>query len=350
MQKVTTPRGHTVRFPITYSRLLARELRLDRAGQTRLLAGTRLRPDDLLALERLIGQDEQLTVIRNALAIADRPGLGLALGNRLPLAAHGPLGQLLAASPTLGDAWAALERFHALRVPLVTVRREVRAGEVWIHLRADVAPDDVRLFLVEVMVVTVQRSIELIIGRRLREARLLLVHTMPPHAADYATVLHSPYTFGGDCTAWCIPRQLMEEPNPFRDDTLYHAALRRCEQAASALAGDRARWRDRVTQLLQANPGALWTLAEVAAHFHVSPRTLIRQLKAEGCAWQQLLDAELARQSAELLLEKGHSVESAALAIGYRDATAFRRAFRRWTGMAPVAWRQEQGKKGSGLR
>ena len=331
-------------FATTYSRLLARELQLDGEAAAPLLAGTQISPQQLFQLDEYLSLPDQVTIIRNALRIAGRPGLGLVLGSRLSLAAHGTLGQLLAASPTLGDAWAALERFHALRVPLVTVRREVRAGHVYIRLDPECALDEVGLFLVETMVVTVQRGIELVIGHRLRDAELALGYPAPAHAADYATVLHSPYTFGGQRTRWRIPRHLMDQPNPFRDDKLYREAMRQCEQAAGAIAvGGKADWHTRVAGFLNAQPGVLWSLAEVAAHFHVSPRTLIRHLKAEGTAYQQLLDEAMAQRAMELLRDRTHTVESAALAIGYRDATAFRRAFKRWCGESPSAWLAREG-------
>lgn len=343
MQKVTSRRADAA-YPITYARLLARELRLDAGGERRLLAGTRLSPDDLAALDGQLGARDQLAVIRNALRLAGNPGFGLVVGHRLPLAAHGALGQLLAASPTLLEGWRALARFHALRVPMVSVRLRVQARTVDIALEPEDAPDDVRLFLLEAMAVTVQRGIELVTGRRLREGRLTLGYAAPAHAALYAEFVHSPCAFGGAHTAWRIPRALLEAPNPFRDDALFRDALRQCEAAshAHAAADDALPWPARVTALLRDQPGVLWTLADVAAHFHVSPRTLIRHLKAEGTAYQRLLDAELARQAGELLLGEGHSVESAALAVGYRDATAFRRAFRRWTGMSPSDWLARQ--------
>lgn len=330
-------------YPVTYSRLIARELRLDRAGLVALLAGTGLSPEDLGALDREISEADQLTLLRNALALAGRPGLGLEVGSRLPLAAHGPLGQLLAASPDLGEAWAALERFHGLRVPLVSFRRGFARGDMLIRLELECPLDEVGLFLVEAMVVTIQRGIELITGRRLREARLDLAYPAPAHAGRYAEFLHSPVRFDAPETAWLIPGALLAQPNPFHDPELYRQALRACEQLEAARRQNTALpWATRLAQLLQQHPGQLWTLPEVAAYWHLSARTLIRYLRAEGTTWQAVLDRELARQAQERFAEGGHTVESVALALGYQDATAFRRAFKRWFGMAPTAWLARQ--------
>lgn len=328
-----------MRYPATYSRLLARELRLDRDGEAALLRGTRLAPDALGALDQFISRRDQITLLGNTLRLADRPGFGLEVGSRLSLAAHGALGQLLSASPNLGEAWAALERFHALHVPLVRMTREFARDHMIIRLELECPPDTVGLFLLEAMVVTIQRGIELILGRRLREARLGLGYAAPAHAALYEKFLHSPVRFDAPDTAWHIPLALLEQANPFRDAALYRQALRQCEQMVAALAsGATVEWNLRLTQLLQQHPGKLWTLAEMAAHLHLSPRTLIRHLKAEGLTYQQLLDEELARQALEHFASGGHTVESVALALGYQDATAFRRAFKRWFGEAPQAY------------
>lgn len=331
-------------YPVTYSRLLARELRLDRAGEAALLAGTRLAPEDLGTLEQSIGKRDQVAIVRNALRLAARPGFGLEVGSRLPLAAHGPLGQLLSASPDLAEAWAALERFHELRVPLVTLSRAFTRHDMVIRLELQCPPDEVGLFLLEAVAVTIQRGFELILGRRLREARLELGYAPPAHADLYARFVHSPVRFNAGATAWHIPRALLAQPNPFRDPVLYEQALRQCEQlaAAQAPAGE-ASWTLRLTQLLQQHPGKLWTLAEIAGHLHLSPRTLIRYLRAEDTTWQALLDRELSRRARELLADGRQTVESVALALGYHDATAFRRAFRRWFGVAPTAFRAQQG-------
>lgn len=323
-------------YPVTYCRLAARELRLDAEGQRRLLQGTSLSPEDLVSLDQLISEPELVVILRNALVLAARPGFGLEVGSRLSVAAHGPLGQLLSSSENLGEAWAALERFHGLRVPMVQIVREFDASHMTIRLLLQRPLDDVGMFLLEIMAVTVQRGVELVIGRRLREAELRLEFAEPPHVELFTRHIHSPCHFAAGETVWRIPRRLLEQPNPFRDRQQYQAALQHCEQLEQALRNEQSpAWGQRITGLLQENPGQLWTLADIASHYHLSPRTLIRHLKREGTSYQALLDAELSRQALECFASAGHTVESVALSLGYKDATAFRRAFRRWFGMPP---------------
>ena len=134
---------------------------------------------------------------------------------------------------------------------------------------------------------------------------------------------------------------LLEQLNPFHDRAIYEQALRQCEQLEQSQR-EESSWSLRITRLLQQHPGQLWSLASMADHHGLSARTLMRYLKAEGSNYQALLDAELSRQAAAHLMSPRQTVESVALALGYQDVTAFRRAFRRWYGMPPSAWLQQR--------
>ena len=80
----------------------------------------------------------------------------------------------------------------------------------------------------------------------------------------------------------------------------------------------------------------------IAALFSVHPRTLARQLQACGTRFQALVDEvrfEIARQ---LLDQSTMDVREVASALDYADASAFTRAFRRWSGRTPAQWRAER--------
>jgi AraC-like DNA-binding protein len=83
------------------------------------------------------------------------------------------------------------------------------------------------------------------------------------------------------------------------------------------------------------------TLARIARHLAMSPRTLQRRL-AEGSLQFHVLADEVRRVTA-LRLASARDAEVAAIArqVGYRDPDAFRAAFLRWTGKTPRDYRRE---------
>lgn len=86
-------------------------------------------------------------------------------------------------------------------------------------------------------------------------------------------------------------------------------------------------------------PAEAQLLDRMAADFDISPATLRRRLEGEGTHWQQLKD-EVRRDLALVhLADRRLSVEQVAAMLGFNDGPSFHRAFRKWTGSAPGAFR-----------
>ncbi len=73
---------------------------------------------------------------------------------------------------------------------------------------------------------------------------------------------------------------------------------------------------------------------------HVSERTLKRKLAADATTYSQLVAEERRALATRLLRSDELSIDEVAARLGYSDATNFTRAFRRWTGMTPRAFRR----------
>jgi AraC-like DNA-binding protein len=85
-------------------------------------------------------------------------------------------------------------------------------------------------------------------------------------------------------------------------------------------------------------------LEDVAEHLQISTRTLRRQLAAEGVRFQQLQDSLRHRRALELLRRNELTIDEIADALGYSDPSNFGRAFRKWEGLSPSAWRRTHQK------
>jgi len=84
------------------------------------------------------------------------------------------------------------------------------------------------------------------------------------------------------------------------------------------------------------------TLDQVAERMHVSVRTLKRRLAEHDTSYSALLD-EARRDRATHLLRAGElGVDEIGARLGYSDPANFARAFRRWTGISPRAFRKKQ--------
>lgn len=79
----------------------------------------------------------------------------------------------------------------------------------------------------------------------------------------------------------------------------------------------------------------------VADKLGMSGRTLQRRLDAQGLSFQRLVEERLLRRAKMMLETTAPSITEIAFELGYRDLAHFTRAFRRWTGISPSAYRRD---------
>ena len=80
----------------------------------------------------------------------------------------------------------------------------------------------------------------------------------------------------------------------------------------------------------------------------LSAATLRRRLEDEGTSWGQLKDEVRRDLALQHLVDDRLSVGEIADRLGFNDASTFYRAFRKWTGSAPGAWRSAAASGRSG--
>lgn len=85
------------------------------------------------------------------------------------------------------------------------------------------------------------------------------------------------------------------------------------------------------------------SLPTVARALGTSPRTLQRRLAALGTSHVEVVDGARSELARRYVLDRSLPLVEVAYALGFSDQTAFHRAFVRWTGSAPGAYRRRGG-------
>jgi len=78
----------------------------------------------------------------------------------------------------------------------------------------------------------------------------------------------------------------------------------------------------------------------VARAVNTSSRTLQRRLREAGLTYAGLVRQVRCEAASKLLMEPGQAVRDVARKLGYSDPAHFTRAFHRWTGLTPRAYRR----------
>lgn len=83
-------------------------------------------------------------------------------------------------------------------------------------------------------------------------------------------------------------------------------------------------------------------MQSVARALDISVRSLRRRLEAEGKSYNDILNEALATVAKHLLNDPRRTIQEVAYDMGFSDPSTFHRAFKRWTGVTPSAYRESQ--------
>ena len=124
------------------------------------------------------------------------------------------------------------------------------------------------------------------------------------------------------------------------NDRLYPPKSADAPRAASSVSAMAPAIIRRVREELQHLEDFTPSLADVADRLHLSERTLRRRLRELDTSYRQVLDDVRFARAAEKLCQCDTTNDALAELLGYTDTANFRRAFKRWAGRSPQAFRQ----------
>lgn len=293
-------------------------------------------PDGLVPLE---------TYVRAWELIAERPDhaeLGLKLGAMSSPEFLGALGYAIVHAP---DGVAAVRMFHRFRALVSnTLAPEIDIDEHSVTYHLVWPPRVARLVQFADCAFTgtlalIRKLLELPPSVPLaREAHYQCAR--PETGPDRARVLDCPVYFGARETRLVMRREPIERPLPRRDPSLF-AYLERHASAVLARAATSERAADRVRRLITEHlPEGEPSQLDISRRLGMSERTLQRRLRAENTTFAAILDNVRAELSQLYLREATLAAGEVAFLLGYSEPSAFHRAFRRWTGVTPQAFRK----------
>jgi AraC-like DNA-binding protein len=188
---------------------------------------------------------------------------------------------------------------------------------------------------VEFAVATLVVTGRLVTGRDDAPKEVLFAHEAPADTAPHVRVLACPIHWGAPRTALVFDSERLGRPFSHTSPVLSATLEQHAKRLLAELSPSRTyatRVREHLVAALQAGETSA---ASVAGRLRASERTLRRRLQEEGVMFSDLL-ADVRRELALRYLEEpGLSVDEIAFLLGFSTGSAFRRAFRRWTGKTP---------------
>ena len=281
-------------------------------------------------------------LIAEAAAVTGCPHFGLLVGVKSEPSHLGVPGFLVRAASTTQQALTALVENLDLHDTGGTPALDIEHGYARLGFsvhQPEVAALEHIYDLCAAIMYSVLRSL---CGDDWKATEVCLPRRRPVDITPYKRLFRATLLFDSDRCAIRFPSHWLEHRTPMADALLFRHLEKEAKTQHDVQTGD----------IMENLPAALrhgllldaYSAAEIAAVFGLRERTLHRRLQAAGTTFREELDRVRKTLSRQLLESTGLPVCDIAHALGYADSSGFIRAFRRWSGTNPSAWRRHSAR------
>ncbi|MDU0114099.1 AraC family transcriptional regulator ligand-binding domain-containing protein [Psychrosphaera aquimarina] len=305
----------------------------------KILKGTRCFYQDLEQANLTISTAEYLTIIDNTLRLTNRDDLSFILGRKYFPSQLGQLSQAFLNCKNLLEMLKLCQLFQLQIFPFLYI--EVAKTDNKTHLLFNSAIGEIstsqQTFLYEFVLSAMIGAIKYRFGE-LIPMTIKLPYKQVDYIEQYHVHIGNKVSFDQQLAMLTI------------EDKYLTQTLQDCSQSLKKIALQDARIIRKEKYMIgfvQAVSQFISTrlinhdvsLERCAVHFAMSPATLKRKLAQHKTSYQILLDKIRCQQAIFAMMEHQYNNEYIAHRLQFNDVTNFRRAFKRWTGMTPSAFR-----------
>ncbi|HEX4479009.1 MAG TPA: AraC family transcriptional regulator ligand-binding domain-containing protein [Polyangiaceae bacterium] len=263
--------------------------------------------------------------------------LGLRLGCTMSLGSGGVFDYAVRSSRTFGESLVVASTYSKLLTDSFTLscepwRRQVllrlEDGVGWPRAAADFAMS--ALYKLHIAEHVPAQDLE-----------VWFPYAAPQDTSEYQRIFNgAELKFSSPCNGFAFHRSLVEAPMPGADAALHAILISRVEALLGELSASRS-FSVLVRRLVAEGIRSGDTSAErVARGLRISRRTLSRRLERERTSFDALLDDARRALAVESVRTGKLSLTEVAFLSGFAHVESFHRAFKRWTGFTPAAYRK----------
>lgn len=262
---------------------------------------------------------------------------GLLVGQQGGLHSLGLVGLLVRHSPDVRTALQSLVNFLHLHVrgavPGLAASDGTAIFSYDIYQRRVAATDQIG----DGAVATMLNIMRELCGRAWKPLEVRFAHRRPSNIRPFRRFFGVPLHFDAEQNALVFAARWLDQPLPETEPELLQLLQAQVDALEARYADD---FPDQVRSVLRtALVTGHFSADNVAALFSIHSRTLNRRLHAFGSSYRELVEEGRYEIAQQMLRDTQIEISQIAGLLSYADASAFTRAFRRWSGTTPAAWR-----------
>lgn len=239
-------------------------------------------------------------------------------------------------APNLRQVIKRSREFYSLLTDNMPVNFYERDGKVyWTISLGDLASDP-KNYLVPAFFGSIYRWASWMINQKIMLHSVAFSAEKTDIPSDFQVLFSCPIKFSAQENYLCFDANYLDK-DIVQNEASLKAFLRGGNAGLLAHPEDNDSYHFKVQSILK-SANAVLNIENIAEQLHCSPETLRRKLKQEGTSVKQIKDGLRRDKAIYLLSRGGHCIEEVAALVGFADATAFFRAFKRWTGVTPRSY------------
>ena len=250
----------------------------------------------------------------------------------------GPLGYLLVSSNDSQQTCHSLVKYSDVVSPLVTfyVTEDKRFLNLEVHPSSQL-PKSIADNLALMMI---QFAAQFGGQMASDEWNIIALDLTYPTSPEVLTLLEKDLdscTFNAKVNRFRIPLGTIHNPFPFGNVDAQNMAITQIQQLQLELQNGRT-LTSQIKQMLMSADATFLSMEEVAETLHITPRTLQRRLATENTSYRVLINAVKIERAIHYMTKKNQPPKQAAYLVGFKDASSFTKAFKRYTGETPSGY------------
>jgi AraC-like DNA-binding protein len=300
-----------------------------------------------LGVPRALLQDDEArlpaTLVHRAFARANEvmgdPCFSLRAAGTIPFGTLDLLDFAMRSSPTMREGLRRCVRYFPLidDCSVLSLEEDGPVARLAVSRKISTSPRSATEFLFAVLLARGR----LFTGEEWPLVEVRFLARAPTDAASHARYFGTKVSFAAGRNELVFGAAWLDAPFVTHDADVLAFSDRHAEALLTRVA-ERTSFLERVRAAVRASPPGVEPPLDVTARrIALSGRTLQRRLEESGTSYRAILD-EVRRERALALLGDPHiCIAEIGAAVGFGDARAFYRAFRRWTGTTPAMARSE---------
>lgn len=247
--------------------------------------------------------------------------------------------------PTLEAVYRRAYQYSRLFEPMVTMKLETGNQKVRLvsHIEGEIR--DPHYFMRESLLVLWHRLGCWLVGQPVELEKAEFNYARPAHGDEYRHIFHCTLAFESDCTALTFDKRFLSAP-VIRDKSEVLQFLKTSPADLLSRPDESNTFTGKIRGLIGRDfskplPDFEW----IATELHTSPQTLRRRLKQENTSFQEIKDLLRRDMAIYYLSRQELSINDISANVGFTEPSTFHRAFKKWTGVTPGAYRE--GERGN---